>query len=98
MFNSNSHKFEGDSEERNPVVIGAVSAAAGIALGTAAAMYLSKKDNRKKLMDSLEVVRGRAQSALKTLVSKAEDTTDIVLSDTKKILKDAARNNKTLNL
>lgn len=72
MFSSNHDKLTQNNDARNPVVVGAVSAAAGIALGTAAAMYLSKKDNRKKLMDSLEDVRVKAKDAFKTFVTKAE--------------------------
>lgn len=83
MLNDIKDKMEEKTKEGNPVVVGAVSAAAGIAIGTAAAMYLSKKENRKKLMDTLDDVRSRAQDALQTFVSKAEDTTHEIAKKTK---------------
>ena len=73
MFSSTHDKLNQNNDTaRSPVVVGDVSAAACIALGTAAAMYLSKEDNRKKLMDSLEEVRVKAKDAFKTFVTKTE--------------------------
>ncbi len=76
-----------EQRAKDPFVAGVVGAAAGIALGSAATLYLSNKDNRKKVMERLDDVKKKTQDSFNLLSSRAEHTKDNIQDKASKKLK-----------